>query len=306
MKKLRGIWGLIKRNMLVFFTNKGSIFFSMLTPLIILALYILFLKNTLVSPIEKAVSELGELVSKDDIDRFVNGLLLTGIMSTALLTIPYNALEVMVKDREDKTFFDMSATPVKRSEIIMSYFFAAVMTSFLQVVTVMFLGIGVLTVNGGMYFESADIFKLMGIVLLGTISSTAVLMFFMMFFKNMSTCSAFMGILSAVSGFVVGAYIPLSEFNENIQNVCNLVPSTGISILIRNYLTGGVLKHMDECIGGLDNGEFLRSMKEIFSFNSKVFGGNWELNKTVFYIIIITVVSIFAIRFIYPKTYNKN
>ena len=32
MAKLRGLSGLIKRNMLVFITNKGSIFFSMLTP----------------------------------------------------------------------------------------------------------------------------------------------------------------------------------------------------------------------------------------------------------------------------------
>ena len=53
MAKLRGFMGLTKRNMLVFFTDKGTLFFSMLTPMIILLLYILFLKNNLLSSLKK-------------------------------------------------------------------------------------------------------------------------------------------------------------------------------------------------------------------------------------------------------------
>ena len=306
MAKLRGLSGLIKRNMLVFITNKGSIFFSMLTPLILLVLYILFLKKTFLTPLENATAELGNLISSGDMDQFVNGLLLTGIISTALLTIPYNALEVMVKDREDTTYYDMIATPVSRAEVIMSYFIAAVMTAFIQVMLVMACGLGMLAINGKVYLEITDILMLSGLVFLGTVSSTAIFMLLMMFVKNMSTSSALMGILSAVSGFVVGAYIPLSEFGEKIQNVCNLIPATCVTILIRNRLTGGTLNHMDESIGGLDNGMFVDSMKEIFTFNSYVFGRNWELKQTLLYIIIITVISVSAISIIYPKIYNKH
>jgi multidrug/hemolysin transport system permease protein len=291
--------------MLVFFTDKGTLFFSMLTPMIILLLYILFLKNNLLSSLQDAATGLGSLISANDMDQFVNSLLLTGIISSALITIPYNALEIMVRDREDRVDLDMLSTPVKRFEIILSYFCAAVTSAFMQTMIVLLFGIGVLVVSGDLYLSAGDAVRLVLAVFLGTVSSTAVFMVVMMFFKNMGTCGAFMGILSAISGFVIGAYMPLSQFNRSIQNVCNLVPATGITVLIRNYLTGGILRHMDECIGGLDGGAFMKAMLDIFSYNTVIGGEIWTLNLTWIYIIIITVIFIGVLRVVYPAVYGR-
>ena len=305
MAKLRGFLGLTKRNMLVFFTDKGTLFFSMLTPMIILLLYILFLKNSLLSSLQNAATGLENLVAAKDMAQFVNGLLLTGIISSALITIPYNALEIIVRDREDKVDLDMLSTPVKRFEIILSYFCAAVASAFMQAMIVLAVGIGILSMSGDMYLSAADVVKLVGAVFLGTVSSTSVFMVVMMFFKSMGTCGAFMGILSAVSGFVIGAYMPLSQFNKGIQNVCNLVPATGITVLIRNYLTGGILRHMDECIGGLDGGAFMKAMIDIFSYNTVVGGEIWTLNLTWIYVIISTVIFIGVLRVVYPAVFGR-
>ena len=114
-----------------------------------------------------------------------------------------------------------------------------------------------------------------------------------------------MGILSAVSGFVIGAYMPLSQFNKGIQNVCNLVPATGITVLIRNYLTGGILRHMDECIGGLDNGAFMKAMLDVFSYNTVVGGEIWTLNLTWIYVIISAVIFIGVLRVVYPAVFGR-
>ena len=305
MAKLRGFLGLTKRNMLVFFTDKGTLFFSMLTPMIILLLYILFLKNSLLSSLKDAATGLENLVAAKDMAQFVNGLLLTGIISSALITIPYNALEIIVRDREDRVDLDMLSTPVKRFEIILSYFCAAVISAFMQTMIVLAVGIGILSMSGDMYLSAADIVKLVGAVFLGTVSSTSVFMVVMMFFKSMGTCGAFMGILSAVSGFVIGAYMPLSQFNKGIQNVCNLVPATGITVLIRNYLTGGILRHMDECIGGLDNGAFMKAMLDVFSYNTVVGGEIWTLNLTWIYVIISTAIFIGVLRVVYPAVFGR-
>lgn len=305
MAKIRGLIGLIKRNMLVYLNNKGAIFFSMLTPIIILTLYMLFLKSSYLYYLEKAASELGDLISAKDMDRFANGLMLVGIISSALITIPYNALLTIVRDREDRAYYDMIATPVKRAEIILSYFIAAVISAFLQTLTVLACGLIVLFAGGNMYITAGDILGLIGAIFLGTVSSTALFTLIMMFFRKMGTCSAFMGIISAVSGFLVGAYMPLSEFGKNIQNVCHLVPATGVTILVRNYLVGGILRHMDECIGGLDGGAFAESMRSVFSFNSVVGTSVWTLNQTCIYIIMMTIVLVAAIRVIYPRVYHK-
>ena len=305
MAKLRGFLGLTKRNMLVFFTDKGTLFFSMLTPMIILLLYILFLKNSLLSSLKDAATGLENLVAAKDMAQFVNGLLLTGIISSALITIPYNALEIIVRDREDRVDLDMLSTPVKRFEIILSYFCAAVISAFMQAMVVLAVGIGILSMSGDMYLTALDIVKLVGAVFLGTVSSTSVFMVVMMFFKSMGTCGAFMGILSAVSGFVIGAYMPLSQFNKGIQNVCNLVPATGITVLIRNYLTGGILRHMDECIGGVDGGAFMKAMLDVFSYNTVVGGEIWTLNLTWIYVIISTVIFIGVLRVVYPAVFGR-
>ena len=305
MAKLRGFIGLTKRNMLVFFTDKGTLFFSMLTPMIILLLYILFLKNSLLSSLQDAATGLENLVAAKDMAQFVNGLLLTGIISSALITIPYNALEIIVRDREDRVDLDMLSTPVKRFEIILSYFCAAVISAFMQAMIVLAVGIGILSMSGDMYLTAADVVKLVGAVFLGTVSSTSVFMVVMMFFKSMGTCGAFMGILSAISGFVIGAYMPLSQFNKGIQNVCNLVPATGITVLIRNYLTGGILRHMDECIGGVDGGAFMKAMLDVFSYNTVVGGEIWTLNLTWIYVIISTVIFIGVLRVVYPAVFGR-
>lgn len=305
MAKLRGFLGLTKRNMLVFFTDKGTLFFSMLTPMIILLLYILFLKNSLLSSLQDAATGLENFIETKDMSQFVNGLLLTGIISSALITIPYNALEIIVRDREDRVDLDMLSTPVKRFEIILSYFCAAVASAFLQAMIVLAVGIGIISMSGDMYLTAADIVKLVGAVLLGTVSSTSVFMVVMMFFKSMGTCGAFMGIISAVSGFVIGAYMPLSEFNKSIQNVCNLVPATGITVLIRNYLTGGILRHMDECIGGVDGGAFMKAMIDVFSYNTIVGGEIWTLNLTWIYVIISIAIFIGVMRVVYPAVFGR-
>jgi len=51
---MRGILGFIKRNVLLFFKDWQSILFSLLTSIIVLVLYLLFLKGTFVSAIQSA------------------------------------------------------------------------------------------------------------------------------------------------------------------------------------------------------------------------------------------------------------
>lgn len=301
MNDLIRIKGLIKRNILIFFNNKGLVFFSMLTPIIVLMLYLLFLKSEMTSSLERVANGLEGLVSTRDIDQLVNGLLLAGILGSALITIPCNALQIFVRDREENVDYDMISTPVKRIHIILGYYLASVIASFAQTTVVMLGGIGILYAQGDMYLQLSDIVYLIVAIFLGTISSTGFFMFIMMFFRNVTTSSAFMGILSAVAGFVIGAYIPLSEFNKSIQNICNLIPATGVTIIIRNLLTSGVLEHMDECIGGLDGGAFVSSMGEVFSFYTTIGSNSWTLMQTCVYIVVMTIIFVAAVGIIYPK-----
>ena len=139
----------------------------------------------------------------------------------------------------------------------------------------------------------------------GCISSTALFMIIVQFFRSASACGAFFGILSAVSGFVIGAYIPVSSFSDNVQTVCNLFPGSHVTILLRNALMGGILDHIDENIGGLDNGAFVNAIRDTFTFKARMFGSAMDSGRMVIYTAALIAVSIGVMIVMYSKRYKK-
>lgn len=302
---MRKYLGLTKRNLLVYFKDMQSIFFSMLTPLIILMLYLLFLKGTFTDAIESSAEMLTDFLSAQDIEMFANGLLLSGILGTSMITVPYNALVTIVRDRENKVDYDICATPVKKEQIILSYFTASAVSAFVISSVILSFGLIVLGAMGDLYLTITDVVKLYGVSLLGCISATSLLMTVVLFIKTSSAASAFLGILSAASGFIIGAYIPLSQFSKTVQSVCNLFPGTGITVLYRNVLLNPILNHMDEDLAEIDNGIFAETIKEIFTFKPQIFERALEPAGIVLQVAAIIFLCVAAILFIYPKVYKK-
>ena len=277
----------------------------MLTPIIVFVLYILFLKDTFVEPIKSASAGLEDFISDENINMFVNGLLLTGILGSSMITVPYNSLITIVKDRESKIDYDISATPIKRVQIILSYFTASAISAFIMASVILSAGLLIMTAQGSLYLTAKDVIKLYGITLLGSISATALFMIVILFFKTSSASGAFLGILSAATGFVIGAYIPISQFSESVQTFCNIFPGSGITILYRNTLLNPILGEIDSNIGGLDNGMFVQAIKETFVFDAQVFGKSLGMQGILNLIYVVAMLSIVAIAIIYPKIYKR-
>lgn len=302
---MRKFMGLTRRNLLIYFKDVQSVIFSMLTSIIVLALYLLFLKDTFVDSIEGAMQGLKQLVDMADVDMLANGLLLVGILSSAMITVPYNCLVTIVKDRECKIDYDISATPMKRWQIILSYFTASTISSIVMAALLLTVGMGFLASRGELYLTAGSIAAMYGIVLLGAVSSTALFMLVVLFFQSSSASSAFFGMLSAAAGFVIGAYIPISQFSSPVQTFCNLFPASGITVMFRSSLLDGLLGHIDQEIGGVDQGMFVESLKEVFSFRTRLFGDELSLNWTVGYVLALVAVCVAAMALIYPKIYKR-
>lgn len=302
---MRKFIGLTQRNLLVFFKDKTMVFFSMLTPLIIFVLYLLFLRGNYVNALEESAGVLLPLINNRDVDVFVNGLLLSGIMGSALITIPYNCLVTLISDRETGIDVDLTVTPASRLQIILAYFTAAAISAFLMTSVIMGIGLLLLCLTASTYLTVTAILKLTFLLLIGSVSATAVFLLVVLFIRTTSASGAFLGILSAVSGFIIGAYIPLADFSSAIRNFCQLFPATGITTLLRNTLLSGILDHVNDSIGGVDQGLFASGIKDYFSFQMELFGNAFSWQQTCFYVIMITMVAILAISLIYPKVYQK-
>ena len=302
---MRKYFGLTKRNLLIYFKDYQSILFSMITPIIVFVLYLLFLKDTFVSPIKDATIGLEQWILDEDINMFVNGLLLTGILGTTMITVPYNCLITIVRDRENKIDYDISATPIRRVQIVLSYFTASALSAFIMAAIILTGGLCIMGVQGTLYLGAKDVAALYGITFLGAISATSLFMIVVLFFKTSSASGAFLGILSAACGFVIGAYIPISQFSEGVQTFCNVFPGSGITVLYRNSLLNPLLDKMNQNIGGLDEGMFVEAMRETFVFDSHLFGQTISRSGVVGMVCIVAVVTTILIGIIYPKIYQR-
>lgn len=305
---MRGILGFIKRNVLLFFKDWQSVLFSLLTSIIVLVLYLLFLKGTFVSAIQSAMEQypgLASMVPQKDIDMFANLFLLSGILGSAMISVPFSCITVLVKDRANKVDYDILATPMKREQIIFAYFVSAVLTSILLNSIILAVGLIGIRMQGNMYLNASQVIKAFSIVALGSISASAIFMIIVLFFKTVSACEAFFGILSAASGFVIGAYIPISQFSNEVQTVCNLFPASQITIMLRNILLNGLLEHINTSLQGVDQGMFVLSLKEYFTFQAKLFHGYLDMNKMLGYILGVILLCIVAQIMIYSVSYKK-
>jgi len=306
---MRGILGFIKRNVLLFFKDWQSILFSLLTSIIVLVLYLLFLKGTFVSAIQSAMEQypgLASMVPQKDIDMFANLFLLSGILGSAMISVPFSCITVLVKDRANKVDYDILSTPLKRGQIIFAYFVSAVLTSTLLTDIILAVGLIGIRMQGNMYLNASQVIKAFSVVALGSISASAIFMIIVLFFKTVSACETFFGILSAASGFVIGAYIPISQFSNEIQTVCNLFPASQITIMLRNILLNGLLEHINISLQGVDQGMFVLSLKEYFTFQAKLFNGYLDMNKMLEYILGVILFCIVTQIMIYSGSYKKN
>ena len=306
---MRGILGLIKRNLLLFFKDWQSILFSLLTSIIVLVLYLLFLKGTFVSAMQSAMEQYpgsASMVSETDIDMFANLLLLTGILGSAMISVPFSCITTLVRDRASKVDYDILATPLKRGQIIFAYFVSAVLSSTLLTGFILAIGLVGISLQGDTHLNGIQLVKAFIVVALGSISASAIFMIIVLFFKTVSACEAFFGILSAASGFVIGAYIPISQFSNEVQTVCNLFPASQITIMLRNILLNGLLEHINTSIQGVDQGMFVLSLKEYFTFQAKLFKGYLDMNKMLEYILGVILFCIVAQIMIYSGSYQKN
>ena len=295
--------GLTKRNMLVYFKDRQAIIFSLLTSIIVFVLYLLFLRNTFVDAINQALAEMPmirELVMDDDLKMFTDIKLLVGIIGSAVITVPFSCLRTVTSDRETRVDQDILG-----SQIVLAYFTASALSAIVMTSVILTAGLVILQLQGKLYLGLNGVLGAYGVTALGCVSSTALFMNIVLLFRSGSASAAFFGILSAVSGFVIGAYIPVSQFSGGVRTVCNLFPASHITILLRNVLLGGVLGHIDDGIGGLDQGRFVQVLKDVFTFKADMFGSSMNTTAMLSFVLAILPLSLIVMVYTYSKNYKK-
>ena len=149
-----------KRNVKLFFKDKGLFFTSLITPLILLVLYVSFLANVYRDSF-LAIIEGGFKLSVEEsvINAVVSGQLLSSLLAVSCVTVSFCSNMLMVQDKATGVRKDLLISPVKKSTLALSYYLAT-LTSTLIVCYVALGACFIYVAFVGWYFTFTDVLLL--------------------------------------------------------------------------------------------------------------------------------------------------
>ena len=102
---------LVKRNTKLFFKDKGMFFTSLITPAILLMLYVTFLANVYRDSFISSMPE-GVTLPEDLLEGLVCGQLISSILAVSCVTVAFCSNFLMVQDKVTGAIRDLRITPV--------------------------------------------------------------------------------------------------------------------------------------------------------------------------------------------------
>lgn len=239
---MKTFFALTKRNIEVFFKDKGMFFTSLITPVILLVLYVTFLAKVYRDSFASALPD-GMSVPEKLVNGMVAGELVTSLLAVSCVTVAFCSNLLMVMDKISGARKDFLISPTRKSTIAAAYFSGSLLTT-LIVTYVATAACLVYVAVQGWYLSVGDVFLLLVDVFLLTSFGTALSSVVNVFLKTQGQASGVGTIVSAGYGFICGAYMPIASFGKGLQNFISLLPGTYGTALMRNHALRGVYEEM--------------------------------------------------------------
>ena len=268
MNEFYALWQLTRRNLKIFLKDKANVFFSLLAPLIVLALYALFLGRIQSDGLLSALEEMGIGGAEGEIRAFCDSWMLAGAMSCACITVPLCACGIMIQDKARGISADLAVSPVARWVTPCSYFLSVVTAGLLIGAIVLAVCFVWLAASGSWFLSAADVFGCIGALVLSVLSSATLLVFLVGFFRSQGAFTALNVIFGTLVGFLIGAYMPITYFPKGVQTFTLFIPGSYTAGLMSNFMMGGAL---DEIARNVSE-PFARSRATEFSLTFDLFG----------------------------------
>lgn len=289
---------LIKRNVKLFFKDKGMFFTALITPAILLVLYATFLGNVYRDSFMANLPE-KVTISEGLLNGLVGGQLISSILAVSCVTVAFCSNFLMVQDRANGRIKDLSIAPVRPSVLALGYYIATLLSTLLICFTATAVCL-VYVAAVGWYLSVVDILLLFLDVLLLVLFGTALSSVVNFFLSSQGQISAVGTIISSGYGFICGAYMPISSFGSGLQKVISFLPGTYGTSLVRNHAMRGALD------GLLEEGvpaEIVKEMSDVMDCNLYFFGQ--QVSLPIMYVIlgvaVVALIGIYVLLNIRPK-----
>ncbi len=239
--QLSAFWSLTCRHMLVFLKNIPTVIFTLMVPLAIFAIYILFLRPMETGQIKASLeSLLPEVVENETLLHqfysLADSWMIAGVLAVSCITVSLNTNYILVKDKENGINKDMVSSPIDSRVIVLSYFTFNFVVTFIMNLIVYCIAMIYLACYQIYMISSLDFFATIGVMLLSSISAALITHFICNFINSDAVMAPIVAIFSAAIGFLIGAYLPGDMMPAGIQSLTGFFPGTYSAGLFRNYM----------------------------------------------------------------------
>lgn len=215
-----------RRNLLVYFRDRATVFFSMLSVIITFGMYILFLGDMFASNFD----EFG------DVRFLMDSWIMAGIIGVTSVSTTLGAYGVMVDDEARFILKDFYSAPLKRSTIAGGYILSSFTIGIIMCVFSLACAEVYILIGGGELLPALTLLKILGVILLTVLSSSALILLIASLIKTQNAFGVASTIIGTIIGFLCGIYIPIGSLPEGVQMVIKFFPPAHAVTLFRNLM----------------------------------------------------------------------
>ncbi|MDE6219445.1 MAG: ABC transporter permease [Lachnospiraceae bacterium] len=242
---MKEIYYLLKRNMLLYFRDYVSVFFSVLSMLIVLALMVVFLGNMNSENVVSALAEFGGVRDTAADERNASYLIqmwtLAGILEVNAVTITLTVMGTMVQDEAKNRLAGFYMTPVRRIKIALGYILSAWIVGTGMCMLTLVLGEIYMAVCGHPLLSMMEWITLSGMIVLNTFVYASLSYLLALFIHSESAWSSIMTIIGTLVGFVGAVYLPMSMLPESVGSVLKCMPVLHGAAMMRRVCTNDAI-----------------------------------------------------------------
>lgn len=233
------VQALVKRNTLVFWRDRSTVFFSFLSTLILIALYFFFITNLYTDAMDVLGTETLTFTLTNKAKNFIVYLqMMAGVLILNSISLATGVFSTIAKDFENHRVASFLLTPIKPSQLIVSYFITGLLVSFGFNILAWLISIMVIKIATGFWIAITTFLVSLIVLFITSLISCA----FMLLITTLVKSSVAIGVINGTSGvfvgFLSGIYMPYINLGTTTERIGSLLPFSHLTIWLKQIVLG--------------------------------------------------------------------
>ncbi len=232
------------RNIKIYLRDRGAIFFSLLSTMIVICLMLFFLGDM---NVENIIYLLEQFPGRETGNDIKNAELLilswtsAGILSINAVTVTLAAFSGMIKDRVSGKMNAIYTAPVSRVTIAAGYIAAAWVSSVIVCVITLVITEVIGLAKGMEIYSPGTHLQLLGLIMVNSFVFAALMYPLTMIAKTEGAWSGLGTVVGTLVGFLGGIYIPIGSLADGIVSVMKCTPIIYSTAMFRKVMNEEIL-----------------------------------------------------------------